>query len=276
MKKTMLVLAFFMIVAIPAFAFEPVIFNGSDLWTTVGDGSTYSEFSQAPIPAGFFCPTSAPFTGRIAFKGMPVATGKPGALGTTDTIVQRLDDAVFNKKGVASTRVQVRALSLESIAPVKTSCGQFKVVATLDNGPQPITRMRIVRENEKGGRFQVPLSLNVRLTFTRVDAPASAQKLELRQNITFATTPQPWRLSSRPVPEEKGYILVDTDGDRVADTYLPGTSNFTAGQAPDKVATTTTLTAQPAIDPVTGYNHYAPAHRHIVYTTTIDTVQIVE
>ena len=28
-----------------------------------------------------------------------------------------------------------------------------------------------------------------------------------------------------------GFVLVDTDGDRVADTYLPGTSNFFAGQS---------------------------------------------
>jgi hypothetical protein len=28
-----------------------------------------------------------------------------------------------------------------------------------------------------------------------------------------------------------GFVLVDTDGDQVPDTYLPGTSNFFAGQS---------------------------------------------
>ena len=45
------------------------------------------------------------FAGRIPFKGVPVATSVPGVLGATDTITQRLDDAVFNRRGVATTRL---------------------------------------------------------------------------------------------------------------------------------------------------------------------------
>src|SRR6185436_4942342 len=100
----------------------------------------------------FFCANSAPFTGIVFLKGSPLATGTPGALGNTDTIVQRLDDAVFAKSGMATTRIQLRALNLVSMFPIKTSCGDFNVKAFLD-GDQPITRMRINRENPNGGSY---------------------------------------------------------------------------------------------------------------------------
>jgi hypothetical protein len=80
--------------ALPCLAADRVIYNGIDLWRTMGNGSTFADFAKNPIPAGFFCARSEPFTGRIAFQGVPVATGTPGVLGKTDTLVQRLDDAV--------------------------------------------------------------------------------------------------------------------------------------------------------------------------------------
>jgi hypothetical protein len=230
MKKLVFMLALVFLAAGPALAADRVIYNGSDLWMTKGDGTTFADFSLDPIPAGFFCSKSAPFTGRIVFQGVPLATGEPGGLGLTDTIVQRLDDAPFNKRGVAVTRIQVRALSLESVAPVKTACGFYKAVVSLD-GEQPVTRMRIVRESPKGGHFLAPLALNVRISFVPEGVTASNEKLELRQSITFDATPNPWSTErTRGVREQKGFALVDTDGDQVADTYLPGTSNFAAGR----------------------------------------------
>src|SRR4029079_13519646 len=119
------IIALLALAALPAAAADRVIYNGVDLWNTPGGGTTFANFARNPIPAGFFCEKSEPFSGRIVFRGVPVATGTPGALGKTDTIVQRLDDAVFNKNGVAGTRVQVRAMTFESVAPVATACGPF-------------------------------------------------------------------------------------------------------------------------------------------------------
>ena len=214
--------------AAPAFAADRVIQNGIDAWSTPDDGSTFVDFAKKPIPAGFFCAGSSPFTGKVAFRGEPIVTGTPGALGATDTIVQRLDDAAFNKKGVARTRIQFRALSLKGLAPVETECGQFNVTATLD-GVQPITRMVITRESKRGGRFNAPLALNVKVRFEPVDRVSEA--LEVPVEVRFpGTVDVPWQTKTvAPVPA--GFVLVDTDGDRVADTYLPGTSNFTAGKA---------------------------------------------
>jgi hypothetical protein len=206
-----------------------VIQNGIDVWATTNDGSTFVDFAKAPIPAGFFCPDSAPFTSRVAFQGEPIVTGTLGALGTADTIVQRLDDAVFNKRGVAVSRIQFRALSLKSLAPIETACGKFTVTASLD-GVQPITRMVITRENADGGRFSAPLALNVKVSFQPVGR-LSDEVLEVPMEVRFpASSRLPWRTKTvAPVPA--GFVLVDTDGDRVAETYLPGTSNFIAGQS---------------------------------------------
>jgi hypothetical protein len=224
-------LALLLLIALPTFAADRVIQSGIDLWHTTGDGRTFTDFSKSPIPAGFFCFDSAPFTGRILFRGVPIATGEKGSLGKTDTIVHRLDDAVFNKRGVATTRVQVRALQFEGLQSIKTSCGAFKVEARL-NGEQPVTTMRIVRENDKGGRYFVPIALNVKLVFTPVGR-ASSEILEITRKVRFPVDAgHAWseQMGSQKRPQRSGFILVDTDGDRVPDTYLPGTSSgFFAG-----------------------------------------------
>lgn len=215
--------------AASAFAADRVIQNGIDVWETRGDGSTVVDFARTPIPAGFFCAGSAPFTARVAFQGVPIATGTPRALGATDTIVQRLDDAVFNKRGVAVTRTQVRALSLKSVTAIQTACGKFEASVRLD-GVQPITQMVIRREGENGGTFSGPLWLNVKVSFTPVGR-VSREALEFPLEVRFpANAAYPWRAKvAAPVPA--GFVRVDTDGDGLADTYLPGTSNFFAGQS---------------------------------------------
>jgi hypothetical protein len=258
MKKTVFVLALVLLAASPVFAANWVINNGSDLWTTPGDGRTFADFSANPIPAGFFCSSSDPFTGRIIFKGAPLTMDRPG---TTDTIVQRLDDAAFNKAGVASTRIQVRALSLESVMPIKTTCGTFKAVVSLE-GEQPVTRMRIVRDNEKGGRYMAPLALNVRISFVPVGrgAAISAEKREIHQQVRFAATPNAWSDTASGVARVKGFIRVDTDGDHVADTFVPGTSNFVPGAARTKIAAQQQQYTRAEIEAY----HTNPTHAHVV------------
>lgn len=217
------------IVVAPVYAADRVIQNGIDVWVTKGDGSTYVDFSKNPIPAGFFCADSAPFTGKVEFRGVPIVTGTPGALRDADTIVQRLDDAAFDRRGVATTRIQVRALSLASLKPIETTCGKFDLSVSL-NGPQPTTQMRIVRDNENGGRFSAPLALNTRVIFTPVGRP-NGETFELAMPIRFPATPNvPWH-SKTSAATFGGFVLVDTDGDRSPDTYLPGSSNFIAGKA---------------------------------------------
>ena len=50
-----------------AFAAEPVQ-KGVDMWMTVS-GMARTSFAKEPIPAGFFCEGSQPFTGTVTFRG---------------------------------------------------------------------------------------------------------------------------------------------------------------------------------------------------------------
>jgi hypothetical protein len=233
MRKAILITVLCLVVAAPAFAVERAINSGIDVWSTKADGRTHYDFSSNPIPSGFFCANSAPFADIIFFKGSPIATDTPSALGRTDTIVQRLDDAVFSKSGVATTRIQLRALSLESMFPVKTSCGQFNVKASLD-GDQPITRMRIIRETPTSGSYVAPLALNVKMVFTPVDNP-SARPLVLRKNIQFRPKPNAtWtNKPSAGLVTHEGFVKIDTDGDGAPDSFIEGTTaNFSAAGNP--------------------------------------------
>ncbi|HYX25858.1 MAG TPA: hypothetical protein VFC23_17020 [Thermoanaerobaculia bacterium] len=219
-------------VALPAAAID-TIHSGIDVWTTKADGRTHYDFSRNPIPSGFFCANSAAFTGIVFFKGAPLATSTPGALGTTDTIVQRLDDAVFTKSGAATTRIQLRALNLVSMFPIKTSCGSFDVKAFLD-GDQPITRMRIMQGTPTSGTYIAPLALNVKMVFTPVNN-RSARPVALRQTIHFRPSPNATWTSKPPAQlvSHEGFVKVDTNGDGIPDSILEGTTaNFSAAGNP--------------------------------------------
>jgi len=206
-----------------------VIESGTDLWRTQGDGTTYASFAINPLPAGFFCEGSQPFAGDVTFRGVPVAVQPAGVLGITDTVIHRLDDAVFDANGVATTRIQMKAMAFEGVEMLRNECGAFRVGVELD-GVQPITEMKIVREEANGGRFIAPISVNVNITFTPVDH--GGETLRLARELRFPPAAHAvW--SQRP---EKGFaqvggeFQVDTDNDGVVDTLLPGTSRaFFAG-----------------------------------------------
>lgn len=214
---------------------DPVIERGIDVFTTTANGKTFYDFAHRPIPAGFFCKGSAPFTGRVTLKGLPLETEVPGQLKGGDTVVERLDDAAFDTNGVAVTRVRFRALSMVSVAPIKTSCGAFHLYVTLA-GKQRVTTMRIHRTHENGGSFRAPLAADVRLAFVPVQGKA-ARKLELAGSVTFPGKPIPWSLAGSPSANAKriGPAVVDTNGDLTPDTFLAGTSNFAPGWAPDRI-----------------------------------------
>jgi hypothetical protein len=205
--------------------------RGIDLFTTTADGTTYSDFSHNPIPAGFFCPGSAPFSGRVGLKGLPLTTAAPGQLQGADTIIERLDDATFDTKGKAATRIQFRALSLVSIDPIKTSCGAFHVYVSLAKG-QRITQMSLLRSGDEGGKFVAPLAVNARVRFIPVEpARTRVQRpLEINRSFTFPAKPIPFSVQSGVSSKGSSAVNVDTDGDLSPDLVLPGTSNFLPGQ----------------------------------------------
>ncbi len=210
--------------AVPAAA-DDVIYGGVDAWKTVA--ITHSTFADDPIPADFFCPGSAPFTGRVALRGVPIATEPEGALDGRDTLVGRLDDARFDAEGVARTRVALIALNLVSVEPVDTGCGRYEMRVVLDK-EQPTTEMTIVRTNDLGGTFESPLAINTRVIFTPL---AGGESREIARSVDLGPGSQSvWLESPRPAVAQK--VTVDTDGDGVPDRELALRSNFKAGVAP--------------------------------------------
>lgn len=212
---------------IPALAGAAAITNGIDTWITPPDGSSFADFSDNPIPAGFFCVGSKPFSDRIAWKGVPLVSEPSDALGNADTIIQRLDDAVFDRRGRAATRLQVSALSLASLEPIQTSCGAFDVTASLA-GTQPVTTMEIVEQEEGKGYFNASLSLTTKITFTPVGV-STARSLVLDHSVVLDSQGVSWareRADGRSIGQVGGFVLVDTNGDQRPDTYLPGQSAF--------------------------------------------------
>ena len=207
---------------------QDVIYSGTDIWVTPADGMTFSDFSQQPIPAGFFCEGSAPFTAKVAFKGGGLNSVPAGILGEADTVIYRMDNAVFNGDGVAITDVKFLALSLLSIEPLQTECGQFHARIRLQ-GEQSVTSMRIERRGQDSGIYSAVLSVNAKVSFTPV-VGQTAEPLELSQSVRFAPNHSVWaRQPGANSPALQNYARIDVDGDGHAETTIPGPSNFKPG-----------------------------------------------
>jgi hypothetical protein len=204
------------------------IHKGVDVWMTVA-GFAQTSFADEPIPAGFFCQDSPAFTGTVVFKGAPLAIAPAKSLGPIDTVVRRLDNAAFDAKGEATTRVQLMALSLASVKPVDTGCGKYDVAVSLA-GEQPVTTMKIFRTEAKGGTYSAPLALNVKAVFTPA-AGAQGVRRELTRRIDLGPgSHSVWAYVQAPLYPTG--VKVDTDGDGRPDAVLPASSNFIAGVSP--------------------------------------------
>jgi hypothetical protein len=158
-----------LLVALPALAERPIdrVPAGLDYWQTLSGGATAYSFASNPLPAGFLCAGSKAFTGNVTFEGVPVRTIPAHILGATDTVIERLDDAVFDAQGNGRTRLRARSLNLVSTAPLKSSCGRFNVTANLTTD-QPESPMVFHRTFEFGGTFDAQLRLRVSIHFTNL------------------------------------------------------------------------------------------------------------
>jgi len=224
MKKALTTMAAALL-CISAFAQKDAIAPGFDLWKTVGEGKTYMDFSQNPIPAGFFFDGSAAFTGSVAFDGVPLATKPVNALGGADTIVERLDAAYFNEQGTAVSGLRIKALSLVSPTPIEVNGTLWNVAAGLTE-TQPITEITYFRDSENTGRFHADLVVNVRLTFTHQVNKKLTYTLDRTVHFTdYYEAPYSLAASNSDQARKAGArtanVLVDVNGDSVAETLLP-------------------------------------------------------
>jgi hypothetical protein len=237
---------------------DNVIRHGVDTFTTMANGKTVYSFAKNPIPAGFFCANSAPFTGKVAFRGLPIETDTPGALHNADTVIERLDDATFNTRGVAETRIQFKALSLVSIAPIQTACGAYHAYVTLA-GNQRVTSMKIYRTQAGGGHFVAPLAVDAKISFIPVNATKSARTLELTGSFSFPPTTLPWSTTAGAATKSVGTVMIDAKGNLKPDTLVSGSTNFWPGWQPGAAPQTKgCVQCEPPschVDPVSGETH---------------------
>jgi len=156
--------------ALPVLAQPPVIPAGADPWVTPANGQTVFTFPDGDVEALCGAPPQAAWNHQVALTGIPTA----GA--DYDTVVKRLDDAVFNASGVAVTRVQVAALAFRSLSTSNTPCGPIDWTVKL-SGPQGITKMVIRRTSPRGGIFNADLSVSVEFVGTDANSGASIGSL---------------------------------------------------------------------------------------------------
>ncbi|HEV7507048.1 MAG TPA: hypothetical protein VGS07_19320 [Thermoanaerobaculia bacterium] len=227
MRKAILLVALAIVLlgSLSPLVADNVIRHGVDTFTTTANGKTFYSFAKNPIPAGFFCSSSAAFTGKVAFRGLPIETETPGALHNADTVIERLDDATFDNQGVAVTRLQFKALSLVSISPIQTACGAYHAYVTLA-GDQRVTSMRIYKTQAGGGHFVAPLAVNAKISFIPVKPLKGARKLELVGSFTFPATSLPWSTTAGIATKSIGNVLIDTKGSLKPDTLVSGSTNF--------------------------------------------------
>jgi hypothetical protein len=141
--------------SLPALA-QKVIPAGKDVWVTPANGQTVFTFPDGDVEALCGAAASSSWDHKITLQGVPIAGGD------WDTMVLRLDDAVFNSSGVAQTRAQVSYLDFRSSGTTATPCGTlyFKVGLA---GSQATTTMTIVRTTAGGGLFHADIAVSVEI-----------------------------------------------------------------------------------------------------------------
>jgi hypothetical protein len=218
------------LVALPALA-DNTVTHGSDLFQTAGDGSTYAQVS---VPAGYFCTGSAAWSGTVTLTGVPIVTSPANVLGNTDTVVERLADTTFDGSGNATVNAIVRAANFKSTSAISvTGCTGSSLwdVRSSAAPTQSAFAMTLHRTSSTatGGTFDSDVTISPRLTFTQQGTGGLVRTLD-QSTVHFTTSGASW--THHPGTGGLSYgssVQVDTDGDGIADTTVPATSNFAAG-----------------------------------------------
>jgi hypothetical protein len=177
--------------ALPALAQPPGVAPGVDPWVTPGNGQTFTTLADGDVEALCGAPPDPSWNHMVILQGVPVA-------GTDyDTTVKRLDNAVFDSNGVATTRVQVASLAFRSMFPSNTPCGPLDWRVGL-SGPQPVTKMTIVRQTPLGGVFSADLVVIVEMKAFRANTTTYLGSVFYAITLPQGNTPTPWSWGPTP------------------------------------------------------------------------------
>lgn len=223
MKKVNIVLAVLLAIALAAPATALTVTAGVDLWETSNNGGAYIDFSDDGIPAGTFCDSFPGFTGKIPVKGKRVKSSPD--LGTTDTIIERLNDVDLQVGGPAGhVDIVIRVLSLQATERF-SACGESWAVDAYTNpDDQPTSKLSIKATSGAGGSFSANLDVNGTVRFVSAKGTVT-----ITDKVNLVTTNASWASDVKRGVKAAGPIKVDSNGDGVEDLSLPGTSNFHPG-----------------------------------------------
>ncbi|HRC85650.1 MAG TPA: hypothetical protein PK413_08580 [Thermoanaerobaculia bacterium] len=203
-------------VAGPASA-VPAVNPGIDLWET--QPGTVIDFSDNPLPAGFFPGCPSPFAGQVPVSGDPIAADK--ALGTSDTILQRTGIINFDATGKGSTTLVMAALCVKNGGWVDP-CGRTWTVKARLSAVQAPGSITAVVTSASGGSFTADFTVKADVIFT-----SGATSLTTTDSLRMVTTGGAWQYAPPAgAVVVSGNVNVDSNCDGALDKVLPGTSNF--------------------------------------------------
>lgn len=143
--------------------------KGYDTFTTPNDGNTYHNFTDGPIPAGFFNTagsggSSNAYNGAVPLKGVPLPNQ-----GGADTVIQRNEDVITP----GTTSLTVVGLSLASVSPLRVTFSDshtedWNMAVGLSQLQASTGSMTIKDNSGSAGTFDSTLNIIPRFTFTRV------------------------------------------------------------------------------------------------------------
>lgn len=213
--------------------------SGYDAWVTPNNGSSRLKLD---FPPGFFCNgLSSELRDQVLlFKGKPFLTDPVDEAGGADTLIERLDSAVF-VDGVATTRLRIVGLSLQGQQPYVVECPDhteesWNVEVGLDPAiPAPIGSMTLrTNATNTGGSFDSDFYVPAVLTFR---GPAGRVGT-LHHTAHMVSRFAPWSrvVDVRHWDCRTGY-WIDLDGDGDWDLYIeywrcPGRGGFHPGWRP--------------------------------------------
>lgn len=126
---------------------------GPDIWNTAS--GTQITLTEADFAA--LCGLTVGTTSQY----IPLKGGELPGLNSGDTVVKRLDHAVFTSSGTATVRIRTTALALVSDGYVTTPCGPLAFKVGLDPSvTQREGTMTIVRQSNNGGVFHADVLID--------------------------------------------------------------------------------------------------------------------
>jgi hypothetical protein len=250
--------------------------GGIDVWTTKDDGNTWVDFTDNPLPAGFFCPGSAAFAQVVRVKGLPIVTNPSGVLKQTDTVIQRLQAVTFDSSGNGSTPIQARAICFQERSLLTITCGDgstttWKTRVRINPSVSNVTTMTIHKAagGAAGGTYDATVIVPGLVRF--VDAVTGQSTAEAAETISLQVTGAAW--ASQPGNGGVTWtspVTIAQSCDNTPSLTVPGvSSNFAAGWSNSCNPPCPTLVQHQGPHPVTPVPPPPPCTRTAIEATKL-------